>query len=384
MRPTEKNKFILLAALSFFLWPFLRGRRGQAIPRKILVVPVSSRIGDVVCATPVFKAIKLHCLDAHLSVFVARSAYGVIKWNPRIDSIINLNDVPFKGWRGRWRLLKFIRRKNFDAVVTLTNNPLGSLLALWSGAPLRIKTAHFPKTWAERLTDWWNNILVEYRDHTFLPAHYLKLLQPLDIYENKVEKEIFPSPSAALKTKRYLLANGVSPADFVVGVALSAGNKIKEWPQERFADLCLHLAREFRAVVVFLGSPADENKIESVRQNLRRKGHTRTVSATNFTLEEVPEILKRFNLFISVDTGPIYIAHALGVPLIDILGPIDPTEQPPADEKSVLVLPNPPSRPSSFVMRRPGKTWEHKRAVENTSVESVFGAVLLLRGRGMI
>ena len=36
--------------------------------------------------------------------------------------------------------------------------------------------------------------------------------------------------------------------------------------------------------------------------------------------------MRRFSVFIAVDTGPIHVAHALGIPLIDILGPVNDIE----------------------------------------------------------
>jgi ADP-heptose:LPS heptosyltransferase len=97
--------------------------------------------------------------------------------------------------------------------------------------------------------------------------------------------------------------------------------------------------------------------------------------AVNFTLEELPSLIKRLNLYIAVDTGPIYIAHALKVPLIDITGPCDSNEQPPNDELSIQVRPPPYIKPSSFVMKKPGKPAEHEKALESTHVEDVFLAI---------
>ena len=48
-----------------------------------------------------------------------------------------------------------------------------------------------------------------------------------------------------------------------------------------------------------------------------------------FNIDELKALISKINLFISVDTGPIYIAEAFGVPTVDIIGPVDEREQPP-------------------------------------------------------
>ena len=53
---------------------------------------------------------------------------------------------------------------------------------------------------------------------------------------------------------------------------------------------------------------------------MRRVPHFLT-TLSKFLLE-MPSVIKRLNLYIAVDSGPIYVAHALGVPVIDIDGEI--------------------------------------------------------------
>jgi len=43
------------------------------------------------------------------------------------------------------------------------------------------------------------------------------------------------------------------------------------------------------------------------------------------------------SLFISVDSGPIYIAEAFGIPTIDIVGPMNDLDQPPRGPKNIII-----------------------------------------------
>lgn len=370
----ERVKFIAGLCLAFLLWPFRRREQGGV--RKILVVPIVSRLGDLVCSTPVYRELAHALPSAHLAVLCAKNVLGIIKHNPHISEIINLNAVRYKGFMGRFRLLADIRGREFDAVVSLTNNPFGNVVAAWSGAPLRIKTVHYPRTLAETLSDWFSNVHREYRDGSFLQTHYLALLAPLGVSAREPVKEVFTTEAGERKAEAFLAAEGIAPTDTLIGISVSAGNTVKEWPPERFAGLADRLIRERGAKIVFVDAPADEPKIEHVISAMREK---RNISiATNFTLEELPSLIKRLSLFIAVDTGTVYIAHALGVPLVDIIGPVEPNEQPPRDARSIPVLPPPPHAPSSFVLARPG-SWEARRAaICATSGESVYTAAVTL------
>lgn len=343
---------------------------------RILVVPILTRIGDLVCASVVFRAIKKHFPKSHLSVVAGAKAMGIIKNNPRIDQLINFNDIPFKGLLGRGRFFKFLGKQKFDYVISLTNAPINNLIAFYSFAPHRIKTIREERSLIERITDMFNSETRLYRDHTFLQAHYLKILEPLGIYEDETIQEVFTSPDGDKKTDTYFERNGIEKGEHVVGICITAGNKIKEWGDERFAELARRIVEKYNMTLVFIGGKGDEERINTVLQKLKNVRASKCTKAVDFSIEELPSLIKRLTLIIGADTGPIYIAHALNVPLIDILGPIDPTEQPPEDERSILVRPPANIKPSSFVLKNPGKPEEHRRAVEATTVDMVWAAVL--------
>lgn len=384
----ETRKFIFYAGLAILLNPLLfllsyfRRRRAGSGLSKILVVPILTRVGDQVCSTPVYRAIKLKYPEAKLVVVVAGKSAGIIKNNRRIDRIININDNPFKGFWGRGRLMLFLFRGNFDCVISLATSPWGSVMALFSCAPIRIKTAIKVKTFAERLTDWFNTSLVPYEQGMHLPSHYCSLLAIIGISGAPVIKEVFVLPEHSAKVTDFFTSSGLNIYDFVVGITVSAGNSIKIWPAERFAKLADLLVSKFSAKVIFIDMPANINMVQEVRDLM--SGVSQSKIAVDFTLEELPALIKSLSLFIAVDTGSIYIAHALGVPLVDIVGPVHPDEQPPSDLRSILVLPPKSISPTSFVLTPPPKRANHINALLSISVEDVIRACGTLISRGVI
>ncbi|MDO8510147.1 MAG: glycosyltransferase family 9 protein [bacterium] len=319
-----------------------------------------------------FRAIKTAYPQSKLSVVAANKTIGIIKHNPRIDHLINFNDIPFKGWLGRWRFFRYINRERYDYVISLTNNPLNSLIALSSAAPFRIKTVIPKRSVPELLTDWFNNYRYVYRPGTFLQSHYLLLLEVLHIHTDETKKEVFPTAYGDQKTDDFFIEHGISGRNCVIGITPTAGNKIKEWPRDRFVELADELIRREQAKIVFIDAGSNRHIVlEMIPLMHERK---EAVAATDFTLEELPSLIKRLSLFIAVDTGSIYIAHALGVPLIDIIGPVDPHEQPPSDTRSIQILPPPHIKPSSFVLTPPISGARHEEAVRSITVQNVLKA----------
>ncbi len=378
------------AVAAIALFPFfaflarVRARRRTKGALRILVVPILTRVGDLVCSTPVFREIKIHIPHAHIAVVAGRKANGILAHNPRIDTLIDYNDERFHGWRGRVHFFRFLFSERFDAVISLGSSVNGTLAGIFSAAPVRAKITVEHPPLLEWATDWINTRRFCYMTGTFLQQTYLSTLSAIGIDASHAPaiKEVFPTEAGEKKARAFLESAFGSILPLLVGITVSAGNKIKEWPLERFAEVADMLAEKYGARVIFIDSPANrERALTAIRLMQKREA---AVAATHFSLEELPSLIARLSVFIAVDTGTIYIAHALKIPLVDILGPVHPDEQPPNDERSVQVRPAPGIAPSSFVLAAQSRNGNHMRAVLSITAPQVSAAFELLIARGFI
>lgn len=356
---------VLSPIIYFFIW-LRTSKKGKNRPLRILVIPHLATIGDLVCATPVFRAIKKQYPGSFVAVVVSKMTAGIIKNNPHIDEIMiyRTNNL--------WGLISRVRQNKFDWSFSLTGSLFGTLISFAGLTPNRAATIYKGRSFSQFLTDWLNNFKIIYQHHTYLPGHYLKMLKFVGIENAEDKKEVFTAPEADKKAEDFLRLRGISDSDFLVGISISAGNKIKEWGDEKFKELARKIADRYNAKILFRGAKADEERIDKILTGFDPVGFFKDV---DFSLEEMPSIIKRLNLYIAADSGPIYVARALDIPLIDIIGPIDPNEQPPNDERSIQVRPPANINPSSFVFKKPGRASEHKKAVDSITVDMVMGAV---------
>ncbi|HEY0220757.1 MAG TPA: glycosyltransferase family 9 protein [Candidatus Paceibacterota bacterium] len=328
----------ILTVLSFILFPFiyliisLKKRRNVENP-KIFMVPQLTRVGDIVCVTPVFQAIKEKYPKSKLVVLSSLKASGIIKNNPRIDEIINIED--YKG--SFWKLILKIINENFDFGVSLSGTPLSSVLFFFGFIPTRVKLTRKNRPFSEFFTDWMSNFKYNYEVLTYLPVFYLRMLESLGVNKKEAKKEVFWNKESDNRIDSLFRENNLSDQDKIVGISLSAGNKIKEWGDEKFVTISREIVSGYGMKVVFTGGPSDRDRVDKVI-SLLGGGHN-FINSAGVSLEDLPALMNRFKVFISVDTGPTHIAEALGVPLIDILGPVNDIELTPRGQFSRIMKP---------------------------------------------
>lgn len=106
---------------------------------------------------------------------------------------------------------------------------------------------------------------------------------------------------------------------------------------------------------------------------------TRVLNTTGlFSLDDLIALMECFHVFVSVDTGPIYIADAVGVATVNIVGPFASQTQRPMDsERNVEFRADGlQCRPCSFVMGAKRTCWTGTHAcTEQTTVDMALDAV---------
>ncbi len=349
-----------------------RGRadRSVTLPRSVVIVQFA-KLGDIVCTTPVFRAIKKASPTTRVIVVGNAVNKEVLAGNTDVDRyIVCGTDIE--------SALQELAEENIEA--GLSAGPSIRALAL-------MYLAGIPTIVAPRVEGGKNSegrlylilrrlgILVPNRIGAYAPGEYLKLLKPIGIHASDTTKYLSYSPEAGKTIDAFLRQEGISPGIFLVGIAASAGNKLKNWPTERFAAVADYLSARYQATILIIGGKGDVE--ESIAMQTVLAPNTRGINASGrFSIDEFKALIARLSLFISVDTGPIYIAEAFGVPTIDIVGPMDEYEQPPIGPRHVVVVPPFERKPVLFVMSPGDYDYEEaRRQVESITAEHVIRAI---------
>lgn len=323
--------------------------KADKVPGKLsrVVVMPDGKLGDVVCGTPVLVAIRDHFPEAHIIVGGNASLHrALLSDSGLVDEYLEL------GTGGD--MIARIKECNADAVL-ITGPSFGTAASSYlAGVPLVavpvVQGGLSPYETRPYKIICQFVATFPYRMCHYAPRERLRVLEPLGIFTDNTTKHLGFSKEAEEKVKRFFKKHDVIvDKDVVVGISPSAGHKIKEWPEDRFAKVADYLVEQYHARVVLIGGPNDGHKIAKVLSQSAHAGQVINAQGV-FDLDELKALISRLALFISVDTGPIYIAEAFGIPTVDIIGPIDENEQPPRGPLHRNVVPPKRVRPELFVL----------------------------------
>ncbi len=285
--------------------------KGQGY-KKILIVRMD-RIGDVVLSTPAIHTVRDAYPDSHIAVLVRPYARDIVEGNPYINEVFTYDK--YRNGKNLWGNIKFImnlRRKKFDLAIILHPKNSTHLISFLAGIPKRVgydkklggllttKIPHTKQFGLKHEIDYTLNVLrylgIEPKDRG--------LYVPL----NKKSEE---------KIAGIFNRNGVSGNDMVVTIHPGASCPSRRWNLKSFAKVADTLANKYGAKIVIMAGSEDKIFGDKVAEHMTT--NPLNLSAKT-SVSDLASILKRSNLFISNDSGPVHIACAVGTPTISIFG----------------------------------------------------------------
>lgn len=153
---------------------------------------------------------------------------------------------------------------------------------------------------------------------------YLDLIAGLGIARRAEGPKLPLDPEEKMRAETRLHALNISPERPVV--ILNPGafyGPAKRWPTSRFAALAESLQKSHRTQVLIVGSAQDVPLAEEVSSQMDEKP---VILAGKTTLPELAALISLCQVFITNDSGPMHIANAIGVPVVAIFGPTDPSK----------------------------------------------------------
>lgn len=99
----------------------------------------------------------------------------------------------------------------------------------------------------------------------------------------------------------------------------------KAWPYPRWSTVGQLLCDELGARVVLTGAAPERRIAEGIAAGIRAPaGLEPIVAAGETSVGMLAALLERMTLFLSIDTGSMHMASALGIPTVALFGPTDP------------------------------------------------------------
>lgn len=339
--------------------------------QRILLVP-AGKLGDVVCTTPVMHAIRTHLPHAKLYIReFAGTNSALLADSGLADGYIGATTVR--------EYIKALRRERIDTMLITGPSLEDVTAALLARVPNIVAPRVFggycpqqtrPYRWLLRFVQ-----TFPYGIEAYAPRERLRVLEPLGIYAEDTTKHLGFSDPAHIAVATFLEKRDLGTRSYAV-ISPAAGSKIKQWPAERFACVAEHIATLGMSVLV-IGTKRDRVEVGAMMGAITNSTSIVSVSE-QLSLDELKALIARAALFVSADTGPLYIAEAFDVPTVDIVGPVDERVQPPMGPRHIVVVPH-RERAQVYIMNaRVYDEAEARRQTESISVEQVCAAVDVL------
>ncbi len=315
-----QNIFLIFRCLAIL--PF-RGRALKCLgsPKHILVHQATPNLGDMVCITPLFRAIKQKYPDSHIYLMSGGKGSEIIKGNPYIDEYIpNSGSVA--------ELIQKLKERKIDFAVATNPSTAGLGILYLSDIPcISSFVIPGPQKIYSRLYNIMRRLVVQIPQKAgmYIPAQYLNLLKPLGISTNDVQFELFFSEDADKKVFDFFAEYNIVPTrDFIVAIAPGGSTDIRWWAAKKYAALTDHLFKKYQAKLFLIGAGSDRKPIEDVISFMDKQ--TQYFNLLNQPIEEFKAFMSNVDLVIGNDSGPMTIAKAFHAAQMVFIGPTDERE----------------------------------------------------------
>ena len=113
-------------------------------------------------------------------------------------------------------------------------------------------------------------------------------------------------------------------------------SELKEWPQDRWRELAAALSERGLSIVL-TGGPGDRDRTQAFVEGSGPLAERLVNTAGRFTIPEVLDVLARSRGVVSVNTGTMHLAAAVGAPTVALNGPTSERRWGPLGERAVSV-----------------------------------------------
>ena len=296
-------------------------------------------IGDVVWATPTFRAVKEAYPQANVSVLLRESFGSLLEADPHIHKIFEIKRYKGNLLGKAKKQLEFIRDlrvEHFDLVFDLRLDDRGAFMAFLSGAPIRVSIVH-RGLWQKKFFS--HLVAPPSSDKRIYGAaeQSLQIVREFGIDTKDIIPKLWVSEKVKERVKQLLDREGVMAVSRWITLNPFSRWQYKEWGYEKWVQIVDWLWEEYEIPTVIVGAPEEREKSIDIVNKCKGRIFNLT-GKTN--LDELAGVLSLSVLHLGVDSAAPHIAAAVGTPTITIYGPSEWLVWAPIGETHSVVTPD--------------------------------------------
>ncbi|MBI3011158.1 MAG: glycosyltransferase family 9 protein [Candidatus Omnitrophica bacterium] len=283
----------------------------------------TDRLGDVLLNLPAVFALRAVYPTAHLAMLVQPGLVELFDRRCGVDQCLpDEAAVRIPWWLEAIRLAHRLRAGRFDVVIVSNPHKTFHLATFLAGIPVRVG---YDRKWGWLLTHRIPDRKGSGQRHEV--EYNLELLKPLGIaVPERPQCELPLDEEANAQCDRLIQGRGITLTEPLVAVHPWSSSANKQWAMERFRRLVQQLAQRPDVKVVVIGGQEERDRASEVIPGEERELIVNLVGC--LSLRELAALLRRVQVLVTNDSGPMHIAAAVGTPVVALFGTGDPGSHP--------------------------------------------------------
>ncbi len=315
--------------VSFWLLGLRRKGAGEEFThiKRVLVLRLDE-IGDVVMTTPFLRELRRNMPRAWITLVVKPAVHNLVELCPYVNEVLiydweEQSSLPelqryFRALRLVWRYLwprrfdlALLPRWDFDRYHA-------THIMYLSGSCRRVGYSENVNPLKKQLNEGFDRLLTNSLHDSSTKHEAEHNLDVIRFLGGKVENdrlELWVGREDEAFVEGVLRNHKINSRDLLVGFGPGAGAPKRQWPVDLYVRLGLWLENQYRVRLVIIGGPEEKplgNELE------RKLGSSVLNAVGKTTLRQAAALLKRTSLYVGSDAGPMHIAAAVGVPVVEL------------------------------------------------------------------
>jgi len=296
--------------------------------QRVLVVRLDE-IGDVVMTTSFLRELRRNIPDAWITLVVNPVVHNLVELCPYVNEVLTYDgniQGRFAIERRRLRALYLAMRhlwcRRFDlAIVPRWDADYyhASFVAYFSGASWRVGYSEKVIEYKKKKNCGYDNLFTHVMTNNTLKHEVERNLDVLRFLGRAVaddQLELSISKEDEEFAMKFLSNHNVEPHNLLVAISPGARELKRQWPIENYIGICLWLQNTYDASILVVGGSGEGRLGEILKNSLQFNNVINSVEKT--TLRQTIALLKHCRLFVGNDSGPLHMAVAVGLPVVEI------------------------------------------------------------------
>lgn len=294
-------------------------------PPESVCILRTSAIGDVTHVVPIVHTLRAIWPTTRITWLIGRLEHRVVGDIAGVEFIIFDKAARREGFRA---VREKLAGRQFSVLLHMQVALRSNLLSLLVRSPLRIG---YDRARSKDLHGLFINCRIPSRKGEHVLDAMASFLEPLGIRQDSVRWDIPIPAEAEAFADRYLPVG-----KRILLISPTSSHRLRNWRPERYAAVADYAVRELDWRVVFCGGPSTYEREFADSILVHMQTHALDLTGKD-TLKQLLALLRRADLVLAPDSGPMHMANAVGTPVLGLHAASNPQRSGPYSDRQWCV-----------------------------------------------